>query len=96
MIGSTEARPYSESWWAGQTHEQLQEFIRIGYSGGEHYDGAHRELERRAKEAVRHANDAAAARLKDREDRAGRIALSAALVSLISAIGSAVWMLFNR
>ena len=96
MGGSTEAQPYSASWWENQTPDQLQEFIRTGFSGGEQYQGAHRELERRAKEATQRANDAAAARIKDRANRAGRIAFSAALVSLIAAIGSAAWVLLNR
>ena len=96
MSGSIEAQFCSASWWESQTHEQLQEFIRTGFSGGEQYEGAHRELERRARDAARRANDAAAARRKDREDRAGRIAFGAALVSLIAAIGSAAWVLLNR
>ena len=96
MGGSTEAQPYTASWWKDQTHEHLQELIRTGFSGGEQYQGAHRELERRAKEAAQRANAAAAARIKDRADRAGRIAFSAALVSVIAAIGSAAWVLLNR
>ena len=96
MNGPAEMQPHSTAWWESQTHQQLQDLIRIGYSGGEQYEGAHRELERRAKDAARRASQAAAARQKDREDRAGRIAFGAALVSLIAAIGSAAWVLFNR
>ena len=96
MNGSAETQPYSASWWQSQSHEQLQEFIRRGFSGGEQYDGAHRELERRARENARRINDAAAARIQQRKEHAGRIALGAAIVSVIAAIGSAAWMLLNH
>ena len=93
MIGPAEAQPYSASWWEKQSHEQLQEFIRVGFSGGTQYDGAHRELERRSQEAARRAREAAAMRIQNRKDRAGHLALAAAIVSVIAAIGSAVWVL---
>lgn len=96
MSGSTDLEHRTASWWQSQTREQLQEYVRTGFNGGEQFEGAQRELERRAKESTQRLNDASAARIKERQDKAGRIALGAAMVSLIAAIGSAAWVLFNR
>jgi hypothetical protein len=44
---------YSADWWHSRTNEQLQELMRAGFTVGEAGPGAHRELERRAREHAR-------------------------------------------
>jgi hypothetical protein len=44
---------FSASWWESRTSEQLQDMIRGGFAVGEASAGAHREIERRARERAR-------------------------------------------
>ena len=44
---------YSADWWQSRTNEQLQELLRSGFAVGQAGPGAHRELERRAREHAR-------------------------------------------
>lgn len=97
MIGQNDAPvAYPESWWESRTGEQLQELLRAGFIGGELYDGAQRELERRARESSRVAEQAAEDRRRQRIDQGNRIALAAAIVSFLTAIGAVLWLLFIR
>jgi hypothetical protein len=43
-------RLYSRQWWEGRTNNELQELVRGGLAAGESGAGAHRELERRARQ----------------------------------------------
>jgi len=51
-MDETEAR-LSPDWWESLTGEQLQEMTRGGLEAGEYGAGAHREIERRARERAR-------------------------------------------
>ena len=51
-MDETEAR-FSPAWWESLTGEQLQEMTRGGLEAGEYGAGAHREIERRARERAR-------------------------------------------
>lgn len=55
MNQSVEAEAFhSAQWWENLTNEQLHELMRGGFADSEAGVGAHRELERRARE---HAKD---------------------------------------
>jgi predicted nucleotidyltransferase component of viral defense system len=54
MNQSVEAEPrYSAEWWENRTNEQLHELLRGGFAESEDGVGAHRELERRARQHAR-------------------------------------------
>jgi hypothetical protein len=42
-------RLYSRQWWESRTNNELQELVRGGLAAGESGAGAHREIERRAR-----------------------------------------------
>ena len=44
---------FTASWWESRTTDQLQDMIRGGFAVGEASAGAHREIERRAREHAR-------------------------------------------
>lgn len=44
---------FSTAWWESRTSEQLRDMIRGGLSVGDLSVGAHREIERRAREGIR-------------------------------------------
>jgi hypothetical protein len=46
-------RLYSRLWWESRTNNELQEMVRGGLAAGESGAGAHREIERRARELRR-------------------------------------------
>jgi hypothetical protein len=87
---------YPESWWKSRTAEQLQEFVRAGFISGKLFDGAQRELERRARESSRRAAEAAEEKVQHRVDKGNRVALAAAAFSVVSAICAMIWLLFVR
>ena len=97
MSGQNEAQAaYPASWWENRSSEQLQDLLRAGLIGGELYDGAQRELERRARESARLAEQAVADRRRERVDEGNRIALAASAVSVLTAIAAVLWLMFIR
>ena len=97
MSGSIEREAvYPASWWESRTAEQLQEFVRAGFMSGEMFDGAQRELERRARESARQVAEATEQEIQHRLDEGNRIALVAAVISFVAAIGAMLWRLFMR
>ena len=82
---------YSEAWWETRTSGQLRELIERGLAGGEAFDGAVREMERRDREA-RRRQEAAEADMR----RRGSIALWAAIASLLVAIAAFVKVSLNH
>ena len=96
MSGQIETEvAYPASWWASQSAEQLQEFVRAGFMSGQLFDGAQRELERRARESTRKRDEAANEELVHRMERGYRAAVIAA-VSFLVAICALIWMLTVR
>lgn len=77
-------RLYSRQWWESRTNNELQEMARGGLAAGESGAGAHREIERRARE-LRRAEEQEA-RLQETHKTALRIRILAAafLVMLVS------------
>ncbi len=97
MSGQTETEvAYPASWWESRTSDQLQDFVRAGFISGDLYVSAQRELERRARESARLVEKAAEEKVRHRVDEGNRVALAAAAVSFITAIGALLWLLFIR
>jgi hypothetical protein len=74
--------------WETRTQEELQSLIRAGFSAGEQYDLAVREIERRGREETRRAEQAAADEIEHRVEGVSRVALTAAIISLLAAVGA--------
>ena len=85
--------PNSTAWWQTRTHDQLQELIKPGFAGGESFDGALREMQRRIRDSELRDREAAQANVQQREERKGRVALWAAIASLLVAIAAVVKLL---
>jgi hypothetical protein len=77
-------RLYSRQWWEGRTNNELQELVRGGLAAGESGAGAHRELERRARQLRRAEEDEAQRQETHRTALRVRILATAFLVMLIS------------
>jgi hypothetical protein len=77
-------RLYSRQWWEGRTNNELQELVRGGLAAGESGAGAHRELERRARELRKAEEDEAQRQETNRTALRVRILAAAFLVMLIS------------
>jgi hypothetical protein len=75
------------AWWESRTPDELREIIKRGFGGGETYDRAVAETERRAREAMRRmrAESDAVAR---REARKRMVTLAAAIAIFL---GSMAW-----
>lgn len=77
-------RLYSRQWWESRTNNELQEMVRGGLAAGESGAGAHRELERRARELRRAEEQQAVLRETHKTKLRVRILAAAFLVMLIS------------
>ena len=85
-----EAEPLlSPNWWQSRTSAQLHDMVQNGIAAGEYYAGAHREIERRARERARVEWQQAQHRAaREKDIRIGmlgvfEIALLVALIALI-------------
>lgn len=83
---------YPASWWESQSADQLQEYVRAGFISGEMFVGAQRELERRARESARQLDEAAEEEAQHFIDQRDRVALGAAIISLLVAIAALIWV----
>lgn len=82
--------PYSKDWWEGRTSEELRDIINRGFAGGEIFKGATAEVERRTKLAER-AREAAAAE-EERQRRAIRLIVLAAVLGVTIAGSTGIWL----
>lgn len=87
---------YPASWWESRSAEQLQELVRGGFMFGDMFDGAQRELERRARESARDLDAAADEVIQHRVEQGNRVAFTAAAISVIAAICALVWVVLIR
>jgi len=75
--------PFSAEWWQNCSNEQLHELMRGGFAESEAGVGAHRELERRAREHAR--DDERDARIVASQKEALRLKiLSGVLVAFLA------------
>jgi hypothetical protein len=79
---------FSAEWWQNRTAEELRDIIKRGFAGGEAFQGAVAEAERRGREATQRLREAAAIDAERRKKRVRMIAgaVVAALL-LLFAIG---------
>ncbi len=79
------AEPYSATWWEGRTAEELRDIINRGFSGGQAFQGAVSETERRAREETRRLRTVAAFEAERRRKRNRIIVLGTVAAVAISA-----------
>ena len=76
--------PYSAAWWERLTAEELRDIINRGFSGGQVFQDAVSEAERRARLETRRLRDAAALETEQR-NRKRFLALGAAAAASVTA-----------
>lgn len=82
---SSAAEPLSAEWWSQRTAEELRDIIKRGFSGGDAFEGAVAEAERRAREATKRMREAAAVEAQARRKRTiiFRSVLAAAAIAIM-------------
>ena len=61
--------PYSVAWWESRTAEDLRDIINRGFAGGQVFQAANAEIERRARQETRRLRDLAEATARARRKR---------------------------
>ena len=80
--------PYSFAWCEGRTAEELRDIINRGFAGGQLFNAANAEIERRAREETRRLRDLAAAEALVRRKRMEIIwGLAASVLALATVLG---------
>ena len=80
--------PYSVAWWESRTAEELRDIIKRGFAGGQVFQAANAEIERRAREETRRLRDQAAAAALARRKRNEKIwGGGASLLALAALLG---------
>lgn len=82
---------YSAEWWQNCTNEQLHELMRGGFADTEAGVGAHREIERRAREHAR-AEDLEAKVVASRKETLRLKILSGVLIAFLIALAAVALM----
>ena len=83
--------PFSAAWWEGRTAEELRDIIKRGFAGGEAFQGAVDETERRAREETRRLREAAAIEAESRRKRK-KVIVMASVATIAASAG--VWLAF--
>lgn len=86
-VPDTSAEPYSAEWWQQRTAEELRDIIKRGFAGGEAFQGAVSETERRAREETRRLRDLAAVAADRARTRKRLVQGSIALVVIAAFTG---------
>ena len=73
----TSLEPYSVAWWESRTGEELRDIINRGFAGGQAFQSAVAEVERRAREETSRLR-AAAALEAERRNKRNRLLIRAA------------------
>jgi hypothetical protein len=63
------SEPFSAAWWERRTAEELRDIIKRGFSGGEAFQGAVTETERRARKETSRLRHIAAIEAEQRQKR---------------------------
>ena len=93
MSDQTDTQRAEAASWERRTQDELQTLVRAGFSAGEQYDLAVREIERRARAQTRQTEQAAEEHVQSRVDTVNRLALITASISLAAAIAAMLWVL---
>jgi len=92
MNQGVNAEPFqSAEWWKNQTNEQLHELMRGGFAESEAGVGAHRELERRAREHSR-ADEQEARIIASQKETVRLKILSGVLIAFMVALAAVALM----
>jgi hypothetical protein len=81
----------SAAWWEARSAEELRDIIKRGFAGGEAFQGAVAEAERRAREATRRLREEAAAAAIIRRKRLKMIAIGALGAVAVSGASAGIW-----
>ena len=78
--------------WENRTSDELQSLVRAGIMAGDQYDGAVRELERRARERARQDEETHLQEARHLADEGNHTALLAAAACILAAIAALFWL----
>lgn len=79
---------FSAAWWQRRSGEELREIIKRGFAGGEAFQGAVAETERRARDITQRLRESAAVAAAARKKRRLAVLGSAAALSVTIAVGA--------
>jgi hypothetical protein len=79
---------FSAAWWQRRSAEELRDIIKRGFAGGEAFQGAVAEAERRARDVTQRLRESAAAQAEARRKRRLVVLGSLAAISVTMAAGS--------
>ena len=82
--------PFSAAWWECRTAEELRDIIKRGFAGGQAFEDAVAEAERRARVETRRLREAAAQEAASRHRRNLLILGAAGIASAIAI--AAMWI----
>lgn len=86
------SEPFSVTWWEGRTAEQLRDIIKRGFAGGQVFQDAVAEAERRAREETTRLRAIAAIEAVSRKRRkwivGGAVAASVLAVTIVILIAT--------
>ena len=83
---------FSAAWWERRTAEELRDIIKRGFAGGDAFQGAVSETERRAREETRRLREIAAVEAEQWRKRKRVIFASIAIAAILAL---AAWWLAN-
>jgi ribosomal protein S19E (S16A) len=82
---------FSADWWQRRTAEELRDIIKRGFAGGEAFQGAVAEAERRARDVTRKLREKAAIESEARRKR--RLVLLGSLAAVSVTIAAGTWLI---
>jgi hypothetical protein len=82
---------FSAAWWQRRSAEELRDIIKRGFAGGDAFQGAVAETERRARDVTQRLRESAAVEAEARRKRRLAILGSAAAISVTIAVGA--WLI---
>ncbi len=89
-IANAEREPYSAAWWHDRTAEELRDIIKRGFAGGDAFQGAVAETERRAREATKRLREAAAVEA-ERRKKLKKVIILGAIACVTMAASASMW-----
>jgi len=88
---ATPNEQFSAAWWEMRTAEELRDIIKRGFAGGDAFQGAVAEAERRAREATTRLRQEAAIAAAARKRRWKLIAIGALASLAVIALAAGIW-----
>ena len=82
---------FTAAWWERRSAEELRDIIKRGFAGGDAFQGAVAEAERRARDATRRLREEAGAAALIRNKRLKLIAIGALAAVAVSAASAGIW-----